>query len=505
MPRNFVKSVRIIGVLSAFILGVYLTHDYSSRLQASLEGVFWTPAAGLRAIALVLLPTYGWPFVVVGELLAKAGQYAQEAKQWGSLWRDFTLELTPILVSCIAIGYLRFHRVRLDKPTPRGMLLIFSSALFSGLALTLTYAAVLLVNKGASWMTLLTVSWALMLDDLVSIALTFPLIFITAAFRKGRLNRNHVRLMLWLTLAFATFSILVAQLEFLPNTLPLILYIGTLLVSMRLGWIASSFACLWANAFTLMSYLKWSGPEGPAAAQIYILILTVSCLLIGAFSSEGRRQNRNLRNYAARLTSAEDLERQRISSELHDDVGQQFIAMKLQLSLLKRQASNMDAVASVREMLGTLISSSQDSVYRLIHGLNPVELEVMGFEQSLREGRLAQLLAASNIDYEVIVEGYSARLPDEVAAVAFRVVQECVSNCVKYAEATKFTVLLNFQRHELSMVAEDNGRGFDVNASQTSFGLNNIATRCKSLGGDWNIASSPAGTRITVSLPCVNV
>jgi two-component system NarL family sensor kinase len=254
-----------------------------------------------------------------------------------------------------------------------------------------------------------------------------------------------------------------------------------------------------------MSYLKWSGAEGPAAAQIYILILTVSCLLIGAFSSEGRRQNRNLRNYAARLTSAEDLERQRISSELHDDVGQQFIAMKLQLSLLKRQASNMDAVASVREMLGTLISSSQDSVYRLIHGLNPVELEVMGFEQSLREGRLAQLLDASNIDYEVIVEGNSARLPDEVAAVAFRVVQECVSNCVKYAEATKFTVLLNFQLHELSMVAEDNGGGFDVNASQTSFGLNNIATRCKSLGGDWNIASSPAGTRITVSLPCVNV
>ena len=346
MPRNFVKSVRIIGVLSAFILGVYLTHDYSSRLQASLEGVFWTPAAGLRGIALALLPTYGWPFVVVGELLAKAGQYAQEAKQWGSVWRDFTLELTPILVSCIAIGYLRFHRVRLDKPTPRGMLLIFSSALFSGLALTLTYAAVLLVNKGASWMTLLTVSWALMLDDLVSIALTFPLIFITAAFWKGRLKRNHVRLMLWLTVAFATFSILVAQLEFLPNTLPLILYIGTLLVSMRLGWIASSFACLWANAFTLMSYLKWSGAEGPAAAQIYILILTVSCLLIGAFSSEGRRQNRNLRNYAARLTSAEDLERQRISSELHDDVGQQFIAMKLQLSLLKRQASNMDAVAS---------------------------------------------------------------------------------------------------------------------------------------------------------------
>ena len=333
MPRNFVKSVRIIGVLSAFILGVYLTHDYSSRLQASLEGVFWTPAAGLRAIALVLLPTYGWPFVVVGELLAKAGQYAQEAKQWGSLWRDFTLELTPILVSCIAIGYLRFHRVRLDNPTPRGLLLIFSSALFSGLALTLTYAAVLLVNKGASWMTLLTVSWALMLDDLVSIALTFPLIFITAAFWKGRLNRNHVRLMLWLTVAFATFSILVAQLESLPSTLPLILYIGTLLVSMRLGWIASSFACLWASAFTLMSYLKWSGAEGPAAAQIYILILTVSCLLIGAFSSEGRRQNRNLRNYAARLTSAEDLERQRISSELHDDVGQQFIAMKLQLSL----------------------------------------------------------------------------------------------------------------------------------------------------------------------------
>ena len=505
MNGNFVSPLRIIGILIAFTLGVYLTHDYSSRLQASLEGVLWTPAAGLRAIALVLLPTYGWPFVVVGELLAKAGQYAQEAKQWGSLWRDFTLELTPILMSCIAIGYLRFRRVRLDKPTTRGMLMVFASALFSGLALMLTYAAVLLVNKSVSWMTLLTVSWALMLDDLVSIALTFPLIFIAAAFWKRRLNRYHVRLMLWLTVAFATFSILVAQLEFLPNTLLLIIYIGTLLVSMRLGWIASSFACLWANAFTLISYLKWSGPEGPAAAQIYILILTVSCLLIGALSSDGRRQNRYLRNYAAQLTSAEDRERQRISSELHDDVGQNFTAMQLQLSLLKSQASNVDAVAGAKKMLGTLISSSQDSVYRLIHGLNPVELEVMGFEQSLRKGRLAQLLAASNIDYEVIVNGYSAPLPDEVAAVAFRVVQECISNCVKHAEAKKFTVLLDYQRQRLRMVAEDNGRGFDTTTSQTSFGLNNIATRCKSLGGDWDIASSPAGTRITVNLPCVNV
>ena len=79
-----------------------------------------------------------------------------------------------------------------------------------------------------------------------------------------------------------------------------------------------------------------------------------------------------------------------------------------------------------------------------------------------------------------------------------------MSNWVKYAGATKFTVLLKFQRQMLSIEAEDDGRGFDINASQTSFGLNNIATRCKSLGGDMDVASSPTGTRITVSLPCVH-
>lgn len=504
MNGNFLAPVRIIGVLIAFILGVYLTHDYSSRLQASLEGVFWTPTTGLRAIALVLLPTFGWPFVVVGELLAKAGQYAQEAKQWGNFWRDFTLELIPILMSCLAIGYLRFRKVRLNEPTPRVVLTIFSATFLSGLGLMFTYAVLLLVNNASGWMALLTVSWALMLDDVVSIALTLPIIFIAYALWHRRIRRHHLWLVLWLSIVFAVFMTLVAQLELLPNTLRLILYVGTLLLSMRLGWIASSFACLWANGFTLVSYFTWSGPEDLPTAQVYILTLTVSCLLIGAFSSEGRRQNRNLRNYAAQLTSAEDRERQRIASELHDDIGQNLMAMGLQLSLLKSQSSNLNAVAKVRKMLEMLISSSNDSVYRLIHALNPVELEVMGLERSIKEGRLAKLLDAANIDYEVIVNGDSVGMQDEVAAVAFRVVQECVSNCVKYAGATKFTVQLNFQRQMLSIEAEDDGRGFDINASKTSFGLNNIATRCKSLGGDMDVASSPTGTRITVSLPCVH-
>ncbi|MEY2909341.1 MAG: hypothetical protein RLZZ602_1864 [Pseudomonadota bacterium] len=505
MHHKFLAPARIIAVLALFILGVYLTHSYSSRLQASLEGVFWTPTTGLRAIALVVLPTYSWPLVVMGELLAKAGQYAKEAHQWGSLWRDLILEVIPILMSCLAIGYLRFRRFDFDQTKPRTLVIIFASALFSSLALMLTYALVLLANNPSSWMTLLTVSWSLMLDDLVSIALTLPPIFIGHAVWQRQLHREHLWLVVWLSVALIAFLIMIAQLESLPNTLRLILYIGTLLVSMRLGWIASSFACLWANALTVFSHLKWSGPEDLATAQIYILTLTVSCLLLGAYASDGRRQNRNLRDYAARLTSAEDHERQRISSELHDDIGQNLTAMRLQLSLLKKQSSNTEAVANVAEMLGRLISSSHESVYRLIHELNPVELEVMGFEHSIKEGRLAQLLAASNIDYEVIVKGDSGHLSDDVAAVAFRVVQECVSNCVKYAGATKFTVMLDFQRQGLRLVVEDNGKGFDVNAPRTNIGLKNIASRCESVGGYSDIASSPAGTRITANLPCVNI
>src|SRR5210317_342035 len=139
MHHKFLAPARIIAVLALFMLGVYLTHSYSSRLQASLEGVFWTPTTGLRAVALVVLPTYSWPLVVMGELLAKAGQYAKEAQQWGSLWRDLFLEVIPILMSCLAIGYLRFRRIGFGGLKPRTVVIIFSSALFSSLALMLTY------------------------------------------------------------------------------------------------------------------------------------------------------------------------------------------------------------------------------------------------------------------------------------------------------------------------------------------------------------------------------
>jgi signal transduction histidine kinase len=75
----------------------------------------------------------------------------------------------------------------------------------------------------------------------------------------------------------------------------------------------------------------------------------------------------------------------------------------------------------------------------------------------------------------------------------YRIVQESVYNALKHAEATEVLVQVNFNSN-LSLTIEDNGKGFDPQATHKGVGLKNILSRTESLRGEWNTESSTKGT-----------
>ncbi len=92
-------------------------------------------------------------------------------------------------------------------------------------------------------------------------------------------------------------------------------------------------------------------------------------------------------------------------------------------------------------------------------------------------------------------------LPDDLATAVFRIVQEALTNIARHADATRATVGIDEDTDGIRLEVADDGRGFDVDARTTRFGLLGMRERITILGGALDIDSDPTGTRVRVWLP----
>jgi signal transduction histidine kinase len=110
------------------------------------------------------------------------------------------------------------------------------------------------------------------------------------------------------------------------------------------------------------------------------------------------------------------------------------------------------------------------------------------------------------LDVTVQVQGDPQEIPLEVKTALFRIAQEALTNIVKHAGAEEAKVVLIFDPDKVSIVVEDNGRGFDPNrmamANRSAWGLLGMRERASLLGGTFYLDSQPrGGTRVHVEMP----
>lgn len=158
-------------------------------------------------------------------------------------------------------------------------------------------------------------------------------------------------------------------------------------------------------------------------------------------------------------------------------------------------------VAKIREMARTALLNVSSDTEGGILGLNSRNLS---FEDDVKQ-EVAWLVASTELHTEVHVLGGHRPLAPEVHHHAFRVVQEALSNIARHSGATTARVGIIFNSESVSLVIEDNGKGFDVAAAHanhsslrpTCLGLHDMASRISRLNGDFSIDSTPSwGTTV---------
>ncbi len=199
----------------------------------------------------------------------------------------------------------------------------------------------------------------------------------------------------------------------------------------------------------------------------------------------------------------EEMERQRLSRELHDGIGQSLIAIKLRLeNLLYQEGSDIrNSIQELKNYFDQII----DEVRRISNNLMPSVLEVFSIPIAFRN-LFTETEEHSNLRIYFEAKGNFDDLDKKIKTYIYRLTQEALNNIVKHAEAREVRVSLTRNTDQLTLVIRDDGKGFlpDTVVREGGNGIHNMRERASLLQGEIEIRSAPSkGTTITLTVPII--
>lgn len=247
------------------------------------------------------------------------------------------------------------------------------------------------------------------------------------------------------------------------------------------------------------------------AAQITLLETICTQLAIAIENSrlweELSQKERVRAQLLNKVVAAQEEERRRISRELHDETGQSLTSLLVQLKVLER-ADDPEKMRQHARELRELTAQTLEEVRRLSVDLRPAALDDLGLVPAL-EWYVAEYSRKVGIktEFKAVDLGHpgNVRLPHEAEVIVYRVVQEALSNVARHSRATRAWVEIEQVGEMITVSVQDNGRGFDVEATLHSpnrgLGLLGMQERMELIGGRLSLASTPGtGTRVSIEV-----
>lgn len=211
-----------------------------------------------------------------------------------------------------------------------------------------------------------------------------------------------------------------------------------------------------------------------------------------------------LRRLTVHQQTALEEERKRISREIHDELGQQLTAIKMDITWIDKKTTDQSSfIKSKLQNVITLLNTSNQSIRKILTELRMGVLDDHDLGEAL-ESQGRQFTGITGIPLLFTANKRLINVNEAIAACIFRVFQEALTNITKYAEAKKVISSLEQDDNVLTLKIEDDGKGFDLDKinNNHSFGILGMKERVASLRGTLRIVSSPGkGTVITVSIP----
>lgn len=199
------------------------------------------------------------------------------------------------------------------------------------------------------------------------------------------------------------------------------------------------------------------------------------------------------------ILESEENERQRIARELHDGVGQLLSATKLNLSAVYSNTSNLKILQSLN-----VLDESIKEIRNISHNLLPDVLLKYGLISAI--DKFVQKINQTNqLNVQFECNGFEeSSLNNTEKLMMYRIIQESVNNTIKYAHANEVMIQLSADEREISLMVQDNGKGFDIKNINTNSGIGfkNMQLRTEFLKGKIDIESSiNNGTTIFIEIP----
>lgn len=300
----------------------------------------------------------------------------------------------------------------------------------------------------------------------------------------------------------------------LATMLQILLLAAVVVFSFLHGWRGAALSVLTVSIMIAVYDHLRTGSGDILALQLFVAVMGSMALLFGASVDELKLKESALQSDKGRLQKAlaaladstrrsmhsEELERKRLARELHDDMGQILTAMQAQISVSQQP----DGAADRRENTQSLERLTQKmgaSLKSVVNALTPDELNQLGLYAAITYGSPAQLCEVSHIGYQVDLQGNSLLL-DELDPLtnlaAYRIVQESVSNAVKYALCSHIQIRLRVgmrgEKIHLFLGIADDGIGLK-SLGQITHGFHSIRDRAMALNGVLHVHNLP-GVRV---------
>ena len=517
---------------------------YRFSIHFSLyEGwVSWYFPVGLLVISFILLPFRYWPAIFLAN---EWGSGIYQSIFWQPEWlKEFNgnyiewifnrafwlLDFTHAgYWSLIPIALLKYKKFNLDFTQLKSFIYILIACTFYRAGTTSSY-----ILTGAGTYNTIPVErkFEMVLGHFLGgfVGITTMMLVLFLPYKcwqiRHHLENQKIKTFLWQLIILVIIVLGIYYIQ--PQTLYLMrifAIIPLVYFLVKFGWLGVT-ACALTFNILIFIYLFGVNETGLLVEnQIYVISYALTALLLGALYEEQQQSQRNLKQTNAQLSSSnqeltklsnrvqllaqqlvsvQEKERHFLSQELHDEVGQNISALKIELKVLEKQLNKQNIYLSTSQ-LDAVSDHIYDSVYSVLNWLRPRVLDDLGLYACLTGSYFKSRLEKANILYQATVHENINQLDDNLKVAIFRITQEAITNTLRYADAKIFIVKCIIMRDEIKLTLIDDGKGFDSHESTTNnggFGLSGIEDRVTALGGNINILSIPnKGTKITIYWP----
>ena len=213
------------------------------------------------------------------------------------------------------------------------------------------------------------------------------------------------------------------------------------------------------------------------------------------------KQTKLLRSLALDYQADVERERQKLSRELHDELGSIFTATKMDIAwVIKKITASAPDIAEKLKKTSSYVDQGIQFQRHIVQELHPAMLTTFGFWPALNS-LVTDATERNNWQLTLNLPDENIKLNETISLVAYRIVQETLNNAHKYAKATAVSVDIIVDEHHIKLEIQDNGVGMDMQQEkQTTHGLTGMRHRVLAIGGHFEISSEPGKGVLTRAL-----